>query len=252
MLFYLEKLTNGSSKGVMKKVYLFLFVFIAIVCQSQNGRMKVNTFNTPLLTLSSAMAFNSNGTLPSITNGVLTVTDNSAGEARSANWWLNYTYTASGNKSADGLAVVIHNDPRGIAAVGGCGGSLGCGVLDSYCGSYGSKITPSIDFEMNLYTSNTKGIILNTNGNIKGYVATGTLDIASGNPIDVLMKYNATTTTLTVILTDNVAGTSWTATYTVNISTVVGASAYLTFSGGAGSLTATQTISKVYFRGAKG
>jgi hypothetical protein len=251
-----------AAHKIIRIKFLVLFFFTgAYICNAQNGQMKVNTYNPPLLTLNSAMVFKSNSaTLPFISAGVLTVTDNSINEARVAsftqkvnptgNWWLNYTYTASGAKSGDGLAVVFHNDLRGLNAVGGCGGLLGCGAANC---SYGSAITPSVDFEMNMYTgAGNVGVKLNTNGGTGGYVATSPLNIASGNPIDVLMKYNASTTTLTVLLTDNIAGTSWTTSYTINFNTAVGASAYLAFTGGTGSATVTQTITKVFFRGAKG
>ncbi len=248
----------------MKKLLFLTGMFFTLGMNNTPAQIMVNTFNTPLLSLSSAMTFSSNTTTkPAITSGVLTLTDNGNCESRvaafnqkinpSSNWWLNFTYTSGGAMAADGMAMVIHSDSRGAAAIGGCGSSLGLGAADSYCGESSStyyKISPSVAFEMNIYS--TTGVAVNTNGTTGGYSGTGTLNFNSGNPIDVLMKYNASSTTLTVTMTDNVAGTSWTGSYTINLGTTVGSSAWLAFTAGSGGATATQTVSKVYFRGAKG
>ena len=112
---------------------------------------------------------------------------------------------------------------------------------------------------MNLYPNYNTGCALLYNGangmaNNTTYIAPGGgVNIASGDPIDVLMKYNGGT--LTVILTDNVAGTTWTYSYPGVTFTGgghnVGTNAYLTFTGGTGGSVSTQTITKVYFRVAK-
>lgn len=243
----------------MKKAFFTIVILAANWC---NAQMKVNTVNTPLLSLSSAMVYRSNTSiLPSLSGGALTLTSESGGyESKAAiftqkinptgNWWLGFTYTPSGARAGDGMSVVIHNDSRGTSAVGGCGGYLGVGTVNC---SYGSPISPAINFNMNLYTgAGNVGVSLGTNGSVGGYVTTGSVAINSGNPIDVLMKYNAPTNELTVTLRDAVTDASWTSTYTVNLSTVVGSSAYLAFTSGTGAATVTQTITKVYYRGARG
>ena len=71
------------------------------------------------------------------TNSMVTLTDNNGGEGRSifspaqvsiANGFTaSYIYTASGNRSADGVAFVIQNSAAGSNALGSTGGGLGYG-----------------------------------------------------------------------------------------------------------------------------
>src|SRR5690242_2349286 len=77
---------------------------------------------------------NNTGPAATISNGVLTLTNNNLGEAHTVfyntpqddrNFIANFTYQASGNKSADGVAFVLQNDPRGVNALGFGGAGLG-------------------------------------------------------------------------------------------------------------------------------
>ena len=61
-------------------------------------------------------------------------------------WTVNYSYTcwATGTDPADGFAFVLHNDPRGLAAIGANGASLG------YADTTANKITNSIAVGINV------------------------------------------------------------------------------------------------------
>ena len=81
-------------------------------------------------------SYNIGGT--AITNNILTLTDGGGSESRSAFYTtkqniaapftVNFTYTAAGNKAADGATFCIQNDSRGITAMGQNGGSLAYGT----------------------------------------------------------------------------------------------------------------------------
>jgi hypothetical protein len=178
------------------------------------------------------------------TSSVLTVTDNGGSEARSAffntkqsvtAFNVNFVYTASGDKAADGAAFVLQNSGSGASALGAAGGSLGY-----------SGITPSAAFELNLYGPNTTGAAFKTNGSTGGYAATGTVNIASGDPIAVVLSYNGSV--LSATLTDQTTSATYSTAYVTNLASVLGSStAFVGFTGGTGGSAATQTISNFTF-----
>src|SRR5205814_1437386 len=84
----------------------------------------------------------------------------------------------------------IQNDTRGTTAIGGNGGNLGV-----------NTITPSFSFCLNIFANNTRGFCWATNG-VKGappYTATGAVNLASGDPIQVTLVYANGTITATTI-----------------------------------------------------
>jgi hypothetical protein len=181
----------------------------------------------------------------------LTITDGAQSEARSAfnnaiqnvtSFTTTFTYTDVGGGGADGFAFVVHNDPRGVAALGDSGGAIG------YAGTDVTRIQPSAADSFNIYTGNggISGSGYRTNGN-KEIGATTPVDVASGHPILVTLRYSGGPT-LTETLTDTVANTTSFKAYSANIPSAVGAStAYVGFTGGTGGATATQTISNFTF-----
>lgn len=189
-------------------------------------------------------AFNSNGTLPLITNGVLLITDGGLGESRSVffntrlgidSFTAQFTFQASGSFLADGIAFVLQNDSRGASALGDGGSGLGYG-----------GIAPSAAYEINIYSGHVIGGTLATNGAYGTYDPTGNVSFTSGNPIRVTLAYNGTllSTTLLDLTTNQTFQTS----YTVNLSNVLGGhTAYVGFTGATGALTSTQTISNFTF-----
>jgi autotransporter-associated beta strand protein len=188
----------------------------------------------------------------SVSGDVLTVTDGGGLEARSAFYdtplpvdapfQATFTYQVSGSGNpADGAAFVLENDPAGASALGGDGGSLG------YAG-----ITPSAAVEFNVYSGHTRGTGYYTDGQTGGnggsdYMPTGSVNLASGDPIQVHLAYDGTN--LVETLTDQTTGATFTTTYAgVDLAAQVGGdTAYLGFTGGTGGLASTQTINFLDF-----
>ncbi|HEY3860999.1 MAG TPA: immunoglobulin domain-containing protein [Verrucomicrobiae bacterium] len=157
-----------------------------------------------------------------------------------------WTYQESpGAGAADGTAFVLQNSPAGAAALGGGGGELG------YVGITGG----SIAFEFNIYNPNVIGIAIGTNGLGKGgtaataggpYAGTGAVNIASGDPIGVMLEYINGIASLT--LTDSNTLAAYTTNYSVNVTNFVGgSSAYVGFTGAAGAVSSSQTVSDFFF-----
>lgn len=187
----------------------------------------------------------------SAAGNALTLTTNVPAQARSAflnakvstsGFTASFTYTASGDKAADGITFVLHNDPRGPTALGGAGGSLGYGGA-------ASPIAPSAAVAINIYKgAGTMGARYSTNGATGMPYASGTVDPASGNPIQVSLSYDGTNI-LSLTLTETNTSKVYTTTYEVgNLATVTGGStAFIGFTGGTGGEAATQTITNFTF-----
>jgi len=143
-------------------------------------------------------------------------------------------YNATGAGGADGACFAIQNDPRGLAALGGGGGTLGI-----------SGVEPSVEFEFNIYSGNTVGGIgccfAENGGNSPTFVP-GNVSIIAGDPIYTTIKY--VNNNVTVTLVDSNALTSFTTNYpNVNIPALVGATtAYIGFTGSDGGVSAQQDI----------
>lgn len=191
-----------------------------------------------------------------VTGDVLTLTDGNGGEDRACffsdpqyigAFTASFVYQAGGNKAADGAAFCLQNDPRGPSALGGGGGGLGVGPA--------SSISPSFEIELNLYTGNGQnvGYLIGTNG-LTGsagangnYLAPGTVQINSGDPIGITINYADPQLTLT--FTDAVAHTTFTTNVNVgDLTRLLGANtAYLGFTGADGGSSSLQTISHFSF-----
>ena len=138
---------------------------------------------------------------------------------------------------ADGFTFTIQNAPQKMWAMGGNGSGLGYEFM-----------TNSVALSFDLYqggVSNAELMGVYTGGVApqgRSVSLTGTgLNLHSGDPFHVHIVYAGTTMTVTV--TDNTTGASFTTSFTVNIASSVGAStAYVGFTGGTGSLTSTQNI----------
>ena len=144
----------------------------------------------------SLIGFGGNGTgwdpngTASIATDVLTLTTNAANQAGSAflmnrvnpanGFTATFTYTPSGNRQADATVFILHNDPRGSAAIGGTGGAWGY-----------SGITPSLGIGIDVRgiggTQGTERLTYMTGGVIPGSTLTIPSWLDDGNPIDVLV-----------------------------------------------------------------
>jgi len=181
-----------------------------------------------------------------IASDVLTLTDGGSDQARSA-WFstpvstdsftASFTYQAGGSRSADGVAFVFQNE--GLDALGANGGALG------YTGISGD----SAAYQINLWHNHQEGTNFNTNGvtgaNGPDYLATGSVSLSGGNPIDVVLTYDEDAATLEESLTDTVTGATYSHTFSnVDLDAILGSSTMLIgFTGGTGGATSVQTIS---------
>jgi len=188
------------------------------------------------------------GTSPSISSGVLYLTDNNTSEAASAFYNVAqyiegfnaaFTYTPSGNLAADGVTFCVQNSAAGPAALGGNGGNLG------YFG-----IHQSAAFELNIYALATGGVGfgIGTNGTIANpYRSVAPVNLASGDPINVNLYYQQGS--LQVTLVD--ATTSDTFVTNLNVAdfgSVLGQSVgYIGFTAATGGAVSSQQVSNFAF-----
>jgi hypothetical protein len=145
---------------------------------------------------------------------------------------------------ADSLDFVLHNDPRGPAALGDGGGHAG------YFG-----IQNSIAIKFDLWTNGshnpTTGLFRNGESpSTSDQSPAGSEDVTipfdhqfftRGDPIQVTLTYNGTT--LTETLVDTVTGATFTQDYLVNLQQILGGtSAYIGFTGGTGGASAVMDV----------
>jgi fibronectin-binding autotransporter adhesin len=213
--------------------------------------------------------------VPTITNNVLTLTNNTTGTANAAyypvpvpvsdkaGFTASFTYSIPAGY-ADGMAFVLQNDARGTAAVGDGGGDLGYGSAGS------AAVTNSAAVEFNLYSfaAAGEGTAFGTNGSVPGqgnsntFTNTSPVNLALINEngteyldnadavINVTLAYNGSNQTLTETLFNTIENQTFSTTFTgVDYSALVGGpaggntTAYLGFVGGSGGVGAIQQIS---------
>jgi len=149
----------------------------------------------------------------------------------------DFTFQLS-NAQADGMTFTIENAPAGPGALGSPGGGLG----------YGPGIGNSVAVKFDLYNNAGEGSDstgLYTNGVAPTVPATDITSsgvvLNSGDTMTVHMTYDGAT--LTMSITDLSVNKSFTTSWPVNIPNAVGGNnAYVGFTGGTGSLTASQKI----------
>jgi hypothetical protein len=207
----------------------------SVVCTVTVGRDALN----------SAAGWSRNGHAGPLTNNSVTLTDGNGSEASSV--FLNspqyvgaflasFTYQDIGGGGADGCALLLQNAPAGPWALGAPGGSLGC-----------SGISPSLDVEFNIYSANSVGMALRTNG-LTGtpYSSTSPVNMAGGNPIGVSLSYDGTT--LSITLTDTVSHVKFTTNAVLNLTSILGTNtAYVGITGADGGITSRQVITNFQF-----
>ncbi|MFM8223892.1 MAG: lectin-like domain-containing protein, partial [Planctomycetaceae bacterium] len=121
---------------------------------------------------------------------------------------------------ADGIALVLQNE--GLSALGNTGGALG------YVGISGATAA----YQVNLYSPHTVGTNFVTTNTSGTYQATGAVNVASGNPIDVVLVYDPAAQTLVETLTDTITLATFTKTHAgINLAGVLGDSCFLGFTG---------------------
>jgi hypothetical protein len=144
---------------------------------------------------------------------------------------IDFTYQAGGDKAADGIALAFQIE--GVDAIGSVGGGLG------YVGISG----PTVAYQINLYNGHIQGSNFVTTNSSTEYLATNPVSFNSGNSIEVQLVYDVDGNTVTEKLTDTTTNETFTRTYdNIDLSSVLGAEAYIGFTGGDGGATSTQTV----------
>ncbi len=210
------------------------------------------------LNSASAITFSDNGTgwtinqsgltSANITDNVFYGTDGGGGEAVTA-WYDNlvpingfvasFIYQDVGGSigaNADGASFDLQES--GPTFIGADGGALGI-----------SDLTPSADWEINLYSPNGIGAVYNTDGTTFGYLTTGAVNVSSGDPILFTIVYTPGGA-VQETLSDTVTQDSFTTNYNIgDITALLGSSlAYIGFSTADGGVSSVQTISDFSFQ----
>jgi hypothetical protein len=224
---------------------------------SQPSYSLAATSSVVLVTVTSDLTFNLNGTDWSAqgttvswpSNNVLQLTADIGSEANSAFYSLplyieafqaTFTYrcVTGSSSSADGVTFCLQNDPRGAAATGPGGADLGV-----------AGITPSVEFEFNIYSGNGVGgigVSFDTNGDVGPVESTVPLVINNGDPIHTVFTYQNGLATVT--LTDTTTGAQYSTLTELDLPSLLGANvAYIGFTGADGGSKSTQQISNFTF-----
>ena len=230
------------------------FTNLSVVARNANGSVTNSATISPVTEITffnngAGWTINQTGlTDASIAGNAFHGTDGNGGEAVTA-WYdtpvyingfvATFTYEDVGGSpgnNADGLSFNLQES--GPAALGATGGALGIG-----------GVTPSANWELNLYQPNGIGIIYNTDGTSGGYQPTGPVNVSSGDPINFAIVY-APGGAVQEMLLDTVTGDSYTTNYSVgDVTTLLGSSsAYIGFSAGDGGVSSVQVVSNFVFQ----
>jgi hypothetical protein len=180
---------SNEISRMSRKRWLGLLLFVATVLPlwAPNGQAQtsVSFFNN-----GTNWTINQTGlSSAKIASNVFHGTDGNGGEAVSA--WYDYpvfidgftaTFTyqdvgGSPGNNADGMSFDLQEN--GPTFLGSTGGDL---AVDG--------LSPSANWEFNLYSPNGIGAIFHTDGEAYGYYGTGSVDVSSGHPIQVTIIYN--------------------------------------------------------------
>jgi hypothetical protein len=190
-----------------------------------------------------------NGSIQSMASGVLVIP--AQANTATSTWFsrpvttgsfeASFTYeTAKPSQtgsSQDGFALVLHNSPDGLAAIGSAGKSLG------YLGISGPKVGL-------LFDRGVPGVGFDSDpaGSSQTVSAPAKLDWSVGQPISVHLSYNATLKQITVTLSSGKNGESYTRTWDVDLADVLGSSAVMGITSGSGTSPAEIRVSNFAFR----
>lgn len=142
----------------------------------------------------------------------------------------SFQYQDVGGGGADGMAFVVQNSLQGTNAIGAGGGGL----------AYGG-ILNSAAVQFNIW--GTPGIAFNRDGNTGGYSETSPVNIASGDPIDVVLDYDGEA--IRVSLSNTVSAATFTTNLNVgSLASIVGTNvAYVGITAATGGTGSNQKIS---------
>jgi uncharacterized repeat protein (TIGR03806 family) len=183
-----------------------------------------------------------------ITGNVFHGTDGGGSEGATA-WYDNlvpingfvasFTYQDVGGSpgaNADGTSFDLQES--GPTYLGADGGSLGI-----------SGLTPSADWELNLYSPNGIGIVYHTDGDTFGYQTTGAVNVSSGDPITFTIVYTPGGAVQETLF-DTVTQDSFVTNYNIgDITALLGSGfAYIGFSSADGGVSSVQTVTDFTFQ----
>jgi glucose/arabinose dehydrogenase len=145
-----------------------------------------------------------------------------------------------GPGGADGFAFVLQNSAAAAEALGAGGGSLG------YAGLENSLAIEFDTYRNNPWDPNDNHIAVLQNGDVATALATTLTalpDLNSGDPLTVWIDYDGSRSHLDVFLASTrTRPTTPALSYTVDLAAVLGAQAYVGFTGGTGKLANAQEI----------
>ena len=199
----------------------------------------------------SGIGWQTNGSIATISNNVLTLTDGGASRTSTAfltnavyvggAWTASYIYNSHGG-GADGTAFILQNTAANAFALGTGGGGVG----------YAGMNSNSLAFIINLYNGNgqTPGIALSKNGITGGTIYSSALPVSTTTTNDILVTLNWASGVLTATLKDTLTLATYTTNYTVGaLAPILGANvAYVGFGGADGGVTSFQTVSNFVFK----
>lgn len=145
----------------------------------------------------------------------------------------SFTFQASGG-NPDGTAFIIQGSSSGPNALG---------FGDGYGG-----ITSSVAIPLELDNGGGTDTGLYTNGNTGGTTSSNPVAIFSNHPINVSLSYNGSL--LSEMLTDSTTSATYSASYLVNIPSLVGGTTATVGFGSSSNFGSTQTISNFQFSAA--
>ncbi|NEZ54320.1 hypothetical protein DXZ20_01110 [Leptolyngbyaceae cyanobacterium CCMR0081] len=152
----------------------------------------------------------------------------------------HFVYRASnGSKSRDGFAFILQNSPQGAEARGSGRGYLGFGG-DNKDGR--DSIRNSLIVEFDTYKNgglpdpNNNHVGVNANGAIDSYaIATPSIDLNNGQPVNVWIDYDGVTDILQIFLAENSVKPNTSVLETkADLQTTIGSSAFVGFSAASG------------------
>jgi hypothetical protein len=157
---------------------------------------------------------------------------------------FDFQVTESGG--ADGFAFVLHNDPRGVAALGAGGGGLGYMTITKSV-AVKFDMWPGIN-QTGLYTNGDQP--MDDPADPRNREVPAAFDIDGGSVLRVTLSYDPDTARLTQTVDDldNPATAPFLTSYVLDLEEVLGDDcAYVGFTGGTGSVVARQEILNFWY-----
>jgi hypothetical protein len=190
-------------------------------------------------------------TAPNITSNVLSCTDGGADEWVDA-WYNNlvfvngftvsFTYQNPGDvgdSDADGASFTLQESGPTFITTENGGSGLGI-----------QGLTPSANWEIDIYSGHQIGTAFNMNGTTETYFSTGKINVASGDPINFTIQYMLGGAVLETLV-DTVTQDSFTTNYNIgDLTALLGTSfAYVGVTASSGGIGGVQKFSNFIFQG---